>query len=110
MPHDVRLVERVRAALAGRRNVTERRMFGGVCFLLHGNMCCGVAGKELVLRLGDADAAAALQEPCTRPMDFTGRPLKSMVYVEPAGVRLDEQLEAWLERALRFVRRLPKKS
>jgi hypothetical protein len=75
MAFDVAVAVRMRKALARRKGVTERRMFGGLAFLLEGNMCCGVLGDRLVLRLG----AEALREPHTRPLDFTGRAMARMV-------------------------------
>jgi hypothetical protein len=77
--------------------------------MLHGNMAAGVVGNELMLRLGEDGVNAALEQPHTRPMDFTGRVMKNMVYVEPAGFATDEQLAAWLDRALRFASSLPLK-
>jgi TfoX/Sxy family transcriptional regulator of competence genes len=101
------LASRVRAALKRQRGVTERRMFGGLAFLVKGHMACGVLDDTLVLRLGSTGAQRALERPHTRPMDFTGRPLAGMVYVSPAGHRRDRDLRAWLTRAVRFVRALP---
>ena len=84
-------------------------MFGGIAFLVGGHMCCGLRGKDLVLRLGNEAAAAALRRPHVRPMDFTGRPLRSMVYVAPAGYRSERALESWIGRALEFTQGLPPK-
>ena len=109
MPYDERLAEWVRAALSGWKGVTERRMFGGVSFLLHGNMCCGVMKDLLVLRLGSQGVESALRRPHTRPMDFTGKPMKGMVYVEPAAVRTAAALQLWLEQAMEFGQTLPHK-
>ncbi|MGH9630165.1 MAG: TfoX/Sxy family protein [Bryobacteraceae bacterium] len=109
MPYDERLAERVRSALSGRKeDITERRVFGGVAFLVGGNMCCGVTKDLLVLRLGSQGAELALGRAHIREMDFTGKPTKGMVYVEPQGVRSDAQLQAWLEEAMKFARTLPK--
>ena len=107
MAYDERLATRVRAVLKGRRGVTERRMFGGLAFLVGGHLTCGVLHDTLVLRLGSAAAARALERRHTRPMDFTGRALAGMVYVDPPGHRRDADLRAWLARAMRFVRTLP---
>jgi len=82
-------------------------MFGGVCFMLNGHMCCGVTRDLLVLRLGEEGAADAFRRPHTREMDFTGRPMKAMVYVEPAGTATEAKLGAWIEKAARFVNGLP---
>jgi TfoX/Sxy family transcriptional regulator of competence genes len=84
-------------------------MFGGIAFLLNGNMCCGVLKSDLVLRLGEDGAVKALREPHTRVMDFTGKPLRSMVYVSPAGYRADVALRTWVKRALDYVKSLPAK-
>jgi TfoX/Sxy family transcriptional regulator of competence genes len=103
------LAGRVRARLGRRKGVAERRMFGGLAFLLNGHMACGVQGDRLVLRLGPQGAAAALQRRHTRPMDFTGKALASMVYVEADGYRRDADLRSWLDKAVRFARGLPPK-
>ena len=84
-------------------------MFGGLSFLLDGNMCCGVVDKNIVLRLGQRGAEKALEERHVTEMDFTGTPLASMVYLRPAGYKTDEDLKRWLERAVRFTRTLPAK-
>ena len=110
MPFDERLAERIRRAMARRRNLTERKMFGGLAFMLGGNMCCGVIGEELMVRVGPDAYEEALAQPHAREMDFTGRPLRGMVYVEKPGFRTGKQLEGWLERGLAFARTLPAKS
>lgn len=101
--------ERVREVMAGEDGYDEKKMFGGLCFLLHGNMVAGVVGDELMIRVGkdEHDAAAAL--PHAREMDFTGRPMRGIVQVEPAGFAGDDELAAWVERGLAFVRTLPAK-
>ena len=109
MAYDETVADRVRRTLAKHPGVSERKMFGGLALMLNGNMCCGVVGKDLVLRLADKEAARAVAEPHARPMDFTGKPLKSMVYVSPAGYRADDDLRAWVKRAVDFVKSLPKK-
>ncbi|MBW3536033.1 MAG: TfoX/Sxy family protein, partial [Gemmatimonadetes bacterium] len=78
-------------------------------FMVGGHMCCGVLGERLMLRLGDAGAARALEEPHTAPMDFTGRVMRSMAFVEPEGWREPGGLAAWVDRALAFVGTLPPK-
>jgi hypothetical protein len=85
-------------------------MFGGICFTLHGNMCCGVIGKDVVLRLGEDGAKVALTERHTRPMDFTGKPMKSMIYVSPDGYATPELLRQWVLRAVGFCQGLPRKA
>ncbi len=109
MAYDEQLASRLREALADADGISEQKMFGGLALLLHGNMVCGVMGDELMLRLGPELADAALDEPNTRPMDFTGRPMKSMVIVEPPGFAGDEALAGWVERALGFAATLPPK-
>ena len=109
MAFDEELAERVRSALAGRDSITERKMFGGLAFMLHGNMCCGIVKSDLMLRLGPEGGDHALDEPHTRPMDFTGRPMSGMVFVEPAGLATTTALEAWVDRAVAYVSALPPK-
>jgi TfoX/Sxy family transcriptional regulator of competence genes len=81
MAFDEQLAARVRKLLADRSDVTERRMFGGLTFMVRGHMCCGVQGDELILRLGPDGAGEALASQHARPMDFTGRPLAGFVSV-----------------------------
>lgn len=109
MSFDEAVAQRVRSVLARRKGITERKMFGGLAFLLHGNMCCGVLQDQLVLRLGAEGVSDALREPHTRLMDFTGKPMKTMVYVAPLGFADDGQLAAWVKRALAFASSLPAK-
>ncbi len=84
-------------------------MFGGIAFLVNGNMCCGVTGTALMLRLGKAGADDALSEPHVRPMDFTGKPMSTMVYVDPEGTASEEDLAYWVGRAVAFANSLPGK-
>lgn len=107
MAYDEVLVDRVRAALLRNKGIVVKKMFGGVCFMVNGHMCCGVAGEDLVLRLGEEGTAAALEEPHTRPFDMTGKPMKTMLFVSPNGHRGEEALKAWLDRAVGFVCGLP---
>jgi TfoX/Sxy family transcriptional regulator of competence genes len=109
MAYDQGLADRIRTSLPQSGVITERKMFGGLAFLCSGHMCCGVVKDALMLRLGDEGSAAALREPHTRPMDFTGKPLKSMIYVEAAGIDSDQDLRTWVESALAFVKTLPPK-
>jgi TfoX/Sxy family transcriptional regulator of competence genes len=109
MAYDERLADRIRGALAGWKAVSEKRMFGGIAFLLQGKMCCGVIKDLLVLRLGPQGAKIALRRPHAREMDFTGRPMKGMVYVEPEGIPTDIELQGWLEQAVQFAQTLPEK-
>lgn len=103
------LAERVRRGLKGRRGLAEKKMFGGVGFLLHGNMLVAVWQTSLIVRLGSAPAAAALQRPNVREFDVTGRPMKGWIMVEPDGLDADADLAAWLDAAWSFVETLPRK-
>ncbi|MDA1234658.1 MAG: TfoX/Sxy family protein [Acidobacteria bacterium] len=109
MPYDEALAERVQALIGKHRGVTEKRMFGGLAFMLDGNMCCGVMQGRIMMRLGPEGAEAALKEPHTAPMDFTGKPIKSMVYVRPEGYVSDADLEKWVKAAVGFAKSLPPK-
>ncbi|MGE0756338.1 MAG: TfoX/Sxy family protein [Pirellulaceae bacterium] len=103
------LAGRTRDALAGKKYVEEKKMFGGVGFLLHGNMLVGVWKTALIVRLGPDAYEAALVEPHVREFDITGKPMKGWVMVEPEGVEDDDSLAGWIERAMKFVKTLPKK-
>ena len=103
------LAERIRQRLARRKNVEEKKMFGGVGFLLHGNMLVGVWKDSLVVRLGEKEGEEALKEPHVKEFDITGRPMKGWVLVEPQGVEDDDQMSAWIQRAVKFVGALPAK-
>ena len=109
MPYDHDLAARIRDALARTRGVTERKMFGCVCYLLDGHALAGVWKDRLIARLGPDEGEAALQEPHVRAFDITRRPMRNWVAVEPEGVEDDDQLKAWVERAVKFVRTLPRK-
>jgi TfoX/Sxy family transcriptional regulator of competence genes len=109
MAYDEAVAGRIRKALAGATNVVEKRMFGGIAFMVRGNMCCGVIGDRLMLRVGPGGYEAALSQPHARPMDFTGRPMKGMVYVEPAGFASPGDLKAWIRKAMAFTLSLPAK-
>ena len=107
--YDVHLADRVRSILKDAGEFSERKMFGGLAFMINGHMCCGVLKTDLVLRLTPEEADAALREPHTRPMDFTGKPMKSMVYVSATGTDSDEALAAWVEFAVKLARSVPEK-
>ena len=94
--------------MLGRRGeLYEIKMFGGIAFMLRGHMCCGVVKDLLMVRVGPEGYEKALTKPHARPMDFTGRPLKGLVFVAPAGTRTEKGLAGWVEQAARFVRTLP---
>ena len=109
MAYDEGLAQRLRELLAGRDDVRERKMFGGLAFMLSGNMCCGVVGDALMARVGPEQYAKALAEAHAREMDFTGRPMQGFVYVAPEGFASDGALRAWVDRCIAFVDTLPVK-
>ena len=109
MAFDRKLAARVRAHLAKRSGVAERKMFGGITFLLRGNMCCGVHREALIARLGPEEAGKALAEPHTRVFDLTGRPMKAWVLVEPPGLAKKAELAGWVDRAAAYAGSLPPK-
>jgi hypothetical protein len=106
--YDEHLADRVRDVLAPEPGLTERKMFGGLAFMLDGHMCCGIVGDELMLRLGIDGAEDALDHDHVGPMDFTGRPMAGMVFVSVEGLQ-GAALAGWVERASAFVRTLPPK-
>ena len=109
MAFDESLTTRIREALARKKGVEERKMFGCVCFLLDGNALAGVWKDRLIARLGPDEGEAALREPHVRAFDITRRPMRNWVAVQPEGVEDDDQLAGWIERATKFVRTLPRK-
>ena len=109
MAYDEDLADRVREVLPHDGPIHERKMFGGLCFLFNGHMVCGIVHDALMLRLGPDDAGRALAEPHVRPMDFTGRPMKAIVLVDPPGLS-EAELQRWIDQAAAFVRGLPPKS
>lgn len=109
MPYDAALAERVRPLLSRRKGFSEKKMFGGVGFLLNGNMCCGVLRQDLILRLGEEAGDDALGEYDVRPFDITGRAMKGWVMVGPAGSAEDDDLKRWVRAAAKFAAALPAK-
>ncbi|MGC2449191.1 MAG: TfoX/Sxy family protein [Candidatus Sulfotelmatobacter sp.] len=109
MAFDENLAERLRLLFRGKYRVTEKKMFGGLAFMVNGHMCCGIVATDLVVRTGPDAFEDALERPNTRPMDFTGRPMKGFVYVVPAGYRSDRDLKSWAQSGLDFVLSQPPK-
>jgi hypothetical protein len=109
MAGDPKLVGRLSAILAGRRGIEQRKMFGGVAFLLNGNMCVGVHKDWLIARTGELAAAPLLERAHVRPMDITGKPMKGWIMVGPDGLKRKADLPPYVDAALRFVARLPAK-
>ena len=109
MGYDERLADRVRELLAERTDITERRMFGGLTFMVAGHMCCGVNKDELILRLAPDADGTGLTAPHARPMDFTGRPMRGFVTVSPDGVK-GRNLDRWVAQAVAYAESLPPKA
>jgi hypothetical protein len=109
MAFDNALAERIRKRLGKRSGFTEKKMFGGIAFLLNGNMCVGVHGNELIVRLDPEQSNKALSEPHTRRFDLTGRPMKGWILVQPGGLASDGDLDKWIDTSTRFAGSLPKK-
>lgn len=109
MPYDETLADRVRDALAAQPGIREQKMFGGLCYLLDGNMAVGVESARLMVRVGRDAYEDALAQPHARPMDFTGRPMRGFVWVDAAGIGDDRALRRWIQRGLDFAGSLPPK-
>ena len=103
MPYDQKLAERVRRILDSRQGISEKRMFGGLAFMLRDKMCFGVLKDKLVARIGPEQAERMLKKQHVSPMDFTGRPLKGYVYVDSSGIQNETKLRFWLELSISFV-------
>ncbi|MFA5835273.1 MAG: TfoX/Sxy family protein [Bacteroidota bacterium] len=110
MAYNTILADRIRHQLIRRRNFTEKKMFGGICFLLNGNMCCGVIGQELIIRVTTQQAESFLREKDIRAFDFTGKPSKNMIYVGSNALQSDTDLKKWLVITMDYVKSLPKKN
>ena len=109
MAFDEKLAERVRKTLRARNGVSEKKMFGGLAFLLNGNMCCGVHQQELIVRLDAQSTDKALAQPHTRVFDLSGRPLKGWILVGPDALRDDKSLATWVGLAADHAASLPEK-
>jgi|SRR6516162_3665208 TfoX/Sxy family transcriptional regulator of competence genes len=103
------LAERIRRGLARKKGIEEKKMFGGLGFLLKGNMLVGVWKDSMIVRVGQESYDEALLEPHVREFDITGRPMKGWVLVQPEGVEADDQLKEWIKRAVNFVGKMPEK-
>ncbi len=102
MAFDEGLAQRIRETLDGEREVTEKKMFGGVAFLVRGKMFVGIVKDDLMVRVGPVEYAEALKKPFARPMDFTGKPMAGYVFVAPEGTTEDRALAAWVRLGLKF--------
>lgn len=108
MPHDPHLADMMRDALAGRPDIAEKKMFGGYCWMLNGNMLCGVGVGQFMFRVGKDREAEALARPGARPMDITGRPMRGLVWVD-ADAAIEAGLNSWIDLAAEFAGSLPPK-
>ena len=109
MAFDENLAARIRSALARKKNIEEKKMFGCICFFINGNALVGVWKDRLIARLGPDEGEAAMREPHVRAFDITRRPMRNWVAVEPEGVEDDDQLKDWIQQATKFVGKLPRK-
>jgi TfoX/Sxy family transcriptional regulator of competence genes len=109
MAFDNKLADRIRKQFGKRKGLTEKKMFGGIAFLLNGNMCCGVHNQEMIVRLDPERTDQALSEPHTRIFDLTGRPMKGWILVQSKGIATDNSLAKWLHMGLKYAASLPGK-
>jgi TfoX/Sxy family transcriptional regulator of competence genes len=109
MPYNKDLESRIQKIVSSWKNTDSKKMFGGICHLLNGNMFCGVYKDFLILRLGEDKAGEALKLPFVKPFDITGKPMKGWVMVEESGVAGEKELKVWLEKAKAFVKTLAPK-
>lgn len=110
MAYDEVLAQRVREALRTDAEMTERRMFGGLAFLIGGHMCCGVVRDDLMVRVGSKRYEAALKKAHVREMDFTGRPLRGMVFVSAKGLRTAAALRGWISLGIQAAKDEPRQT
>ena len=109
MAYDKSLAQRIRILLEEMPELVEKKMFGGVGFIVSGNMACGVSGEGFIVRVGPAYHPQALAQPHTRVFDMTGRPMSGWIVIDPPGVADDEMLADWVARGVDFARSLPPK-
>ena len=105
MAYNEGLAQRVRELLEDRADeleVVEKKMFGGLCFMVQGNMCCGILQDDMMVRVGAEGHADALAQPHARPMDFTGKPMNGFIYVAKGGLTSHDNLAEWVDRVLKF--------
>lgn len=109
MAYDEGLAQRVRELLEEHPGFNEKKMFGGICFLLYGNMACGIISDDIIVRVGKEKYDDLLQLPHVKKFDITGRPMKGWVMVSYEGYESDEDLSEWIERGVDFALSLPPK-
>ena len=109
MAYDEGLAQRVRELLDEKPGFVEKKMFGGICFLLRGNMACGIINEDLIVRVGSERYEASLKLPHTRKFDITGKPMKGWVMVSSKGYETDEDLFQWIQQGVHYTLSLPPK-
>jgi TfoX/Sxy family transcriptional regulator of competence genes len=109
MVYNETLADRIRAIVGDGPGLTERKMFGGIAFMLNGNMFCGITRDDLIVRVGSDLFEEALRRPGARPAEMGGRPMKGMTFVAPEGYASDDELRGWVEQTLEYSRSLPAK-
>lgn len=110
MVYSEAVAQRIRRSLGARREIAEKEMFGGIAFLLHGNLCVGVHGDDLIVRVEPEATDALLRERGAKIFDLSGRPMKGWLVVTPEGFRTDSALQEWIDRGVTFTASLPKKA
>jgi TfoX/Sxy family transcriptional regulator of competence genes len=109
MTYDEKVAERLTKLFAEHKGVVEKKMFGGIAYMFREHMCVGVVDDLLMVRVGPEQYERALSDAHTRTMDFTGKPMKGYVYVEPAGFKTEKNLRKWVQKGINFVTTLPAK-
>jgi TfoX/Sxy family transcriptional regulator of competence genes len=109
MAYNLSLAERIRDELKSIPGLQEKKMFGGIGFIIHGNMACGVHGEDLIVRTGPDNYQAALTQPHTRPFDMTGKPMAGWILVDPKGYAVESDLRRWVRQGVKFAQSLPPK-
>ncbi len=109
MAYNDELAKRIRAHLKSRKDTIEKSLFGGIGFLVNGNMACGIHKQDLIVRLSETDFENALKQPHVRIFDMTGRPMKGWILVSAGGYASEKSLHSWLDKGIAFARSLPAK-
>lgn len=109
MAYDEGLAERLNDYFGDRNDVEVKKMFGGLCFMVSNHMCCGIIGETLMARVGPVNYSECLSKKHVREMDFTGKAMKGMIYIDPEGIAEDSDLEKWVGMCEKFVASLPPK-
>ena len=109
MAYDEKLAQRIREVFGESSGVEEKKMFGGLCFMLSGHMCCGIVGDQLMARVGPTNYEKCLNQKFVSEMNFTGKAMKGMVYVKGEGIKSKSALKKWIETCSDFVETLPAK-